>query len=464
MGKINANIMNIGELNFSLFDIPFYQRPYRWQTIHVDTLLNTLRDNLKKEEYRIGSIIVNPNSHSGKFDIVDGQQRLTTLSLIFMCLEGSSTSHRLQCTYSHIDSRLNIYRNYHHIQNWLSNNNIQKKQLLDIILNKCSVVVITADDLTEAFQMFDSQNGRGKELEAYNLLKAYHLRAIDNDTTTITLTEEKKDIDRQWESAVLMKGVDSEESLLKTMVNNLYRIRKWSRQHSAWSFGKSKINEFKGIQFNKGEAELPLTNISLLLYLHYNTQTESINHRGIDDKGQNPFVSITMDIINGNLFFEYIRTYINAYNYVILNPKPEGHPLYKFQQDFKEYCLQYPGAKRKGDGYIREVFIALVLALYDRFGEVFVNRYYKTLYSLAYRERLRLQRVCYASTIDFPKRYFECITTSVNDSGLRSLIEFASQSIDYRANNIKVAEFILNSGGIINKNGKTINSDDLISD
>lgn len=453
MGKIIANILNIGELDFSVFDIPFYQRPYRWQTSHVDTLLCSLRDNMKKVEYRIGSIIVHPNGE--KLDIVDGQQRLTTLSLIFLCLEGKDTLHKLSCGYSHADSQQNIYHNFHYIQKWIKLNNIDKSALLKFIIQKCSVVVITAYDLSDAFQMFDSQNGRGKELEAYNLLKAYHLRAIDNETTTIKITEEKKDIDRQWESSVLKTPVDSDESLLKNLINDLYRIRQWSRQRNAWSFGKTKVKEFKGIQFSNNQSELPLTNTSLLLYMYY-TSTTGVSHRNGDkEKGQNPFVSITMDIINGKLFFEYIKTYVKAYEYVIKESKTEGHPLYQFQQDFNDYCLNYEGASRKGDYYIREVYIALILIMYDRFGEEYVKRYYKTLYNLAYRERLKLKRVFYETTAKFPKKYFECIATSIDDAGLSVLNQYAHEQINWRANNVvPIAEYIVQAGGKIFKDEK----------
>ena len=57
------------------------------------------------------------------------------------------------------------------------------------ILNKCKVSVIEMpeDKLAEAFQLFDSQNNRGKKLEVHDLLKAYHLRAIGSlaDETTV---------------------------------------------------------------------------------------------------------------------------------------------------------------------------------------------------------------------------------------------------------------------------------------
>lgn len=186
MQAVRANIKFIREFDFDKLDIPFYQRPYRWQTSHVETLLSTIRDNMNKEEYRVGSIILNPNTETGKFDIVDGQQRLTTLSLIFMNLE-ENTSHRLSCQYNHIESKQNIYRNYHFIKNWITRPDFDKANFKKFILERCSVVVIVAENLSEAFQMFDSQNGRGKELEAYNLLKAYHLRAIDNETLKLIL-------------------------------------------------------------------------------------------------------------------------------------------------------------------------------------------------------------------------------------------------------------------------------------
>lgn len=457
MGKINANILYIEELDFSKFNIPFYQRPYRWQTSHVETLLNSLRDNLKKVEYRIGSIILNPNDD--KLEIVDGQQRLTTLSLLLICLEGKETVHKLTCNFNHSDSQQNIFNNYHYIQQWLNLNHIDRTSFLDFILNKCSMVVITAEDLSDAFQMFDSQNGRGKELEAYNLLKAYHLRAIDNESTSIKITDEKKRIDRQWESSVLMKSVDSDESLLKNLINSLYRIRQWSHQRDAWAFNKARVKEFKGIQFNKNKSDSPLKNRSLLLYLYYSSISGAAPRCGNGNDGQNPFVSITMDIINGKLFFEFINTYVKAYEYVVINNKQIGHPLYEFQQDFKKYCLNYDGSYRKGDSYIREVYIALVLAVYDRFGEEYVGRYYKTLYNLAYRERLNLKRVFYERTANFPRKYFECIATSLDDSGLTLLREYANENIDWRTNNVDViAKYILNCGGHIIKDGKEMNA------
>lgn len=42
------------------------------------------------------------------------------------------------------------------------------------------VVVLKVNEISEAFQLFDSQNTRGRALDPHDLLKAYHLRAMHN--------------------------------------------------------------------------------------------------------------------------------------------------------------------------------------------------------------------------------------------------------------------------------------------
>ena len=76
------------------FNIPNYQRGYRWEKEHVQALLNdlqefALKDNKGKDEfYCLQPIVVRKNNILSQeqghdvFDLLDGQQRLTTLWLI----------------------------------------------------------------------------------------------------------------------------------------------------------------------------------------------------------------------------------------------------------------------------------------------------------------------------------------------------------------------------------------------
>lgn len=66
-----------------LINIPAYQRPYRWPSEYISKLFSDYADN--SEEYFIGSAVAVVNKEDNsvmKFDIVDGQQRLTTLYLL----------------------------------------------------------------------------------------------------------------------------------------------------------------------------------------------------------------------------------------------------------------------------------------------------------------------------------------------------------------------------------------------
>lgn len=106
--KLNVGVANIGKIfnlldgnentkfspqkpNFENLRIPNYQRPYRWTTQNVNELIDDVSEavNGGKSNYLIGNIILHKNKDGDKeyFDIVDGQQRLTTLVLIIYAKE-----------------------------------------------------------------------------------------------------------------------------------------------------------------------------------------------------------------------------------------------------------------------------------------------------------------------------------------------------------------------------------------
>ena len=94
MSKLNIDQKNIGTLfsdKKSDFLIPDYQRPYAWEKEECQTLWNDIfefafpdDDSTKfnsDEEYYLGPIVTFKNAN-GKLEIIDGQQRLTTLMLL----------------------------------------------------------------------------------------------------------------------------------------------------------------------------------------------------------------------------------------------------------------------------------------------------------------------------------------------------------------------------------------------
>lgn len=67
------------------YEIPAYQRPYSWEKGNVEQLLDDVWEAFEAndEEYFIGSLITIERDKGRLYDVVDGQQRLTTLNLIF---------------------------------------------------------------------------------------------------------------------------------------------------------------------------------------------------------------------------------------------------------------------------------------------------------------------------------------------------------------------------------------------
>ena len=71
-----------------LINIPAYQRPYRWEDKHIDQLFSDYfedNDDADNSEYFIGSAVAvqkNREGEDAEFDLVDGQQRITTLYLL----------------------------------------------------------------------------------------------------------------------------------------------------------------------------------------------------------------------------------------------------------------------------------------------------------------------------------------------------------------------------------------------
>jgi Uncharacterized conserved protein len=73
-----------------IFTIPRYQRPYAWEVEHALQLLDDLTDALERDDeepYFLGSIVlVKPDQHKPEADVIDGQQRLTTITILLAAL------------------------------------------------------------------------------------------------------------------------------------------------------------------------------------------------------------------------------------------------------------------------------------------------------------------------------------------------------------------------------------------
>ena len=246
MKKIVPRIISVDELLREELQIPPYQRPYRWTRKNVAALLNDIdnaiadskRPDYNGFKYRVGTIIIhNKKDETGNTterNIVDGQQRLITLSLIKRALYPAFTNSLLEHKYSDKDSVGNISDNYRFILEWKSVNSGKLEDYRGAFKNILEAILIEVDDISEAFQLFDSQNTRGRELDPHDLLKAYHLRKMNE------YSFEKFNLVRRWE--------DIPPYQIRDLFSlYLYPILNWSRKEKTKPFTRKNTDAFEGV-------------------------------------------------------------------------------------------------------------------------------------------------------------------------------------------------------------------------
>ena len=91
----------------SVYEIPIYQRNYAWEKDEITALIQDVYDSYKKDSkrpYYIGTLV---SYHKGDhvYEVIDGQQRLTTIRLILDALEVTPNN---RLTYRH-DFYINFY-------------------------------------------------------------------------------------------------------------------------------------------------------------------------------------------------------------------------------------------------------------------------------------------------------------------------------------------------------------------
>ncbi|WP_055448545.1 DUF262 domain-containing protein [Lacinutrix mariniflava] len=91
MSKIENHKFTIEEaFNDCFYIVPDYQREYIWSDKEVNKLLDDLNNEIENDassEYFIGTILVSPTHQKKQYDVIDGQQRLTTFFLMLCALK-----------------------------------------------------------------------------------------------------------------------------------------------------------------------------------------------------------------------------------------------------------------------------------------------------------------------------------------------------------------------------------------
>ena len=224
--EVCLETMHLKDLFDIKLTIPDYQRIYCWTDDNIKTLWNNLKEMPDGLDYHLGAIILQCRDNG--YDIIDGQQRLVTLTLILRALGYEGNMPLLLQRFKSQEACENIANAKYIIQEikgWDCEGN---NKMLEKILSHLSfsVLLLKSNNLDLAYTFFSNQNSRGVKLSDYDLLKAHHLRfLISNDSQAEHLA-------RRWNAISQDTDSDNEPYIHKTLGLYLFRIRKWMRKHS----------------------------------------------------------------------------------------------------------------------------------------------------------------------------------------------------------------------------------------
>jgi len=264
--------------NGLIYTVPRFQRDYSWTATEWDDLwqdIEGLYEESGEQEHYMGYLVLQ-SKDSKNFDVIDGQQRLTTLSILVLAflgnlermiedgLEPDKNQQRLEqlrgTFIGYLDpvtlipkSKLNLNRNNDNLYqtylvpleqapkrnlkatehlmrkayDWFFNVIKQKfsdnrrgdvlAQYIDSLADKLFFTVITVNDELNAYKVFETLNARGVKLSSTDLLKNYLFAVVHNFGSD---EREMMELDNRWERLVGLIGSDSLPDFLRSYWNS----------------------------------------------------------------------------------------------------------------------------------------------------------------------------------------------------------------------------------------------------
>ncbi|MBP5722227.1 MAG: DUF262 domain-containing protein [Bacteroidales bacterium] len=208
----------LGRLFGNNLVIPDYQRNYCWEDKQVNDLWKSMQEIPREGKYHLGTIILQKDSN-GNYAIIDGQQRLVTLTLMIRELNYQGEMPLLEQKFLSENSK-------NHIENtrWLIKQLKSKsysETLCSRIINKLifTVLILKEHRLDLAYTFFSNENSKGVPLSDYDLLKAHHLRYI-------FIEKQAEHLAGRWNNML----ENEFPAIEKTLATHLFRLRKWMRK------------------------------------------------------------------------------------------------------------------------------------------------------------------------------------------------------------------------------------------
>jgi len=190
----------------SVFDninylVPIYQRNFAWTEVQIVQLIEDIESSIDGPEknYFLGNLIVNQTDNN-VFEVIDGQQRLTTLYLLekYLGLVFAKEALRFEAreksnrTLSYVSDNSNpglieelsapeILSGFQIVENYFKTKNIDKRKFIKK-LDQVFLIQVQVPHNIDLNHYFEIMNTRGEQLELHEIAKAKLLEVLESDS------------------------------------------------------------------------------------------------------------------------------------------------------------------------------------------------------------------------------------------------------------------------------------------
>lgn len=274
MIKSNLDIISAYDIFMKhSFSVPIYQRNYAWEDRHIEQLIEDIDDAIGqgKENYFLGNLIVNQTDHQ-LYEVIDGQQRLTTLYLLerYLCLPIPKESLKFEArekytktlavltetsTYPLLEELTagELTKGFQVISNYFTSKQINQTEFANK-LKKVFLIKIQVPQNIDLNHYFEIMNTRGEQLELHEIIKAKLLEVL-------TDSKEKKAAAELWEKCSDMNSyiqMNFNPNIRKNLFTKLWT----NLQDTLQDFDalKEKISDYSDDNFKKSLQDILDTN------------------------------------------------------------------------------------------------------------------------------------------------------------------------------------------------------------
>lgn len=171
-----------------LYKIPIYQRNYAWEREEIYALINDVHDSLEKPVYYIGTLVTYKRDDN-IFEVIDGQQRLTTIYIILKALGIETIANRLTYSARKVSATtiekmpefgdeydLGIRKGFDYAQDALNeivgDKKDDKEKFKKYFLSNVHIIHYLVPKDVDLNHYFEVMNSRGEQLEKHEIVKA----------------------------------------------------------------------------------------------------------------------------------------------------------------------------------------------------------------------------------------------------------------------------------------------------